>query len=244
MWGRGRHRGGPIPPSKIRKEHTFPVLDTLQCGCTHLWGLHLSPMGAPISGDCTQLWELHLFLRVCPSPGMHLSWGGCTHPLGYSCLQGMYPSAGVCLSEGAAPLFGGYLPGCTNLPRGATLSRGHNYLLVCIHLQGMHPSFRVQPSLGVAPLSKGCSPLLLGTHLRVSVGALAAVQGCPGCSAGPWGCPRVPACSPQCPLSSSSHLALLSLCPHCRLRHAVVRVSAACPSPPRLWSCWRETSYF
>lgn len=178
--GRGRHQGSPIPPFKICKEHPFWVLDTLQCGCTHLQGLHLSHRAAPVSGDCTQLWGLHLFLRVCPSPGVHLSWGGCTHPLGCSCLQGMYPSPGVCLSEGASPIFGGYLPGCTNLPRGALLSRGHNRLLVCIYLQGMHPSFRVHPSLGVAPFSRGCNPLLLGTHLWVPVGALAAVQGSAG----------------------------------------------------------------
>lgn len=170
VWGRGRHRGGSIPPSKIRKKHTFPVLDTLQCGCTHLWGLHLSPRGAPVSGDCTQLWELHLFLRVCPSPGMHVPWAAvlipwdtavfraCTRLLGCAYLRGLHPSLGA-ISQDAS-----IFPEVHPSPGATTIFWCASIFRVCTHLSGCNPQ------------GGGCSPLLLGTHLRVLE--------CLSCSAG------------------------------------------------------------
>lgn len=77
--GMGGHRGGPIPPSRIPGEHPFWVLDTLQCGCTHLPGVHPSSGAAPVSQGCTQVLE-------------------CTH------LWGLHPTLGAALISRGVPI--------------------------------------------------------------------------------------------------------------------------------------------
>lgn len=143
-------------------------------GCTCLPGVHPSLGTAPNFGSCTCFSGCaHLLGCTYLGGAVLIPWDtavfrACTHLLGCAYLRGLHPSLGAVSQD--APIF----PGVHPSPGATTIFWCASIFRVCTHLSGC------KPSLGVAPLSKGCSPLLLGTHLQVLVGALAAVQGSAG----------------------------------------------------------------